>query len=98
MHAKTFAVDGERIFIGSFNFDPRSAALNTEMGVLIDSADIAAALSRALDAAETFHGAVTWTEAVEGDDPVIYDREPNTSAVRRGMVTFMSWLPVEWIF
>jgi putative cardiolipin synthase len=29
LHAKTFAVDGERLFVGSFNFDPRSAALNT---------------------------------------------------------------------
>ncbi|WP_373832596.1 phospholipase D family protein, partial [Delftia acidovorans] len=29
LHAKTFAVDGERIFVGSFNFDPRSAHLNT---------------------------------------------------------------------
>ncbi|AHG66128.1 putative phospholipase D [Advenella mimigardefordensis DPN7] len=32
LHAKTFAVDHKRVFIGSFNFDPRSANLNTEMG------------------------------------------------------------------
>jgi cardiolipin synthase C len=31
LHAKTFAVDGEQVFIGSFNFDPRSSELNTEM-------------------------------------------------------------------
>ena len=37
LHAKTFAVDGERVFVGSFNFDPRSAQLNTEMGLVIDS-------------------------------------------------------------
>src|SRR5690606_36067072 len=37
LHAKTFAVDGARVFVGSFNFDPRSANLNTEMGFLIDS-------------------------------------------------------------
>ena len=35
LHSKTMAVDGETIFIGSFNFDPRSFALNTEMGVVI---------------------------------------------------------------
>ena len=34
LHAKTYAVDGERIFVGSFNFDQRSARLNTEMGVV----------------------------------------------------------------
>ncbi|MCU4652976.1 phospholipase D family protein [Roseibacterium sp. SDUM158016] len=104
LHAKTFAVDGERIFIGSFNFDPRSASLNTEMGFLIDSPEIATALSRALDATETFFqvsagpdGAIIWTETIEGGEVVTFDREPNTSAFQRGMVTFMSWLPVEWI-
>src|SRR5262249_3964270 len=49
LHAKTFAVDRSRIFIGSFNFDPRSAHLNTEMGVLFDSPTLAARLSQALD-------------------------------------------------
>ncbi|MDX1561273.1 MAG: phospholipase D family protein, partial [Marinobacter sp.] len=34
LHAKTFAVDGETLFVGSFNFDPRSANLNTELGFL----------------------------------------------------------------
>ncbi len=38
LHAKTFAVDQRRVFVGSFNFDPRSAKLNTEMGLIIDSA------------------------------------------------------------
>ena len=41
LHAKTFAVDRARIFIGSFNFDPRSARLNTEMGFVIDSPALA---------------------------------------------------------
>jgi putative cardiolipin synthase len=34
LHAKPFMVDGRSGFIGSFNFDPRSISLNTEMGVL----------------------------------------------------------------
>src|SRR5207245_6377187 len=41
LHAKTFAVDRSRVFVGSFNFDPRSARLNTEMGFVIDSAALA---------------------------------------------------------
>ena len=45
LHAKTFAVDRRRVFVGSFNFDPRSAKLNTEMGVIIDSASLAERLS-----------------------------------------------------
>jgi putative cardiolipin synthase len=104
LHAKTFAVDGERIFIGSFNFDPRSAMLNTEMGFLIDSPEIATALSRALDRTETFYALSTgpddanvWTETTADGQTITFDREPNTTAFQRGMVTFMSWLPVEWI-
>ncbi len=41
LHAKTFQLDGKRIFVGSFNFDPRSAVLNTEMGMVIDSPELA---------------------------------------------------------
>lgn len=37
LHAKTFILDDSKIFAGSFNFDPRSAFLNTEMGVLIEA-------------------------------------------------------------
>lgn len=35
IHAKTVVVDGETVFIGTFNLDPRSANLNTEVGVLV---------------------------------------------------------------
>src|SRR5699024_6099249 len=37
LHAKTFVVDNNWIFVGSFNMDPRSARLNTEMGLLFES-------------------------------------------------------------
>ena len=36
LHAKTFAFDRRIGFIGSYNLDPRSNKLNTEMGVLFD--------------------------------------------------------------
>lgn len=41
LHAKTFVTDNKRVFIGSFNFDPRSARLNTEMGYIIHSSELA---------------------------------------------------------
>lgn len=49
LHAKTFESDCERIFIGSFNFDPRSASLNTEMGVTIHSPDLASKIATDLE-------------------------------------------------
>ncbi len=45
LHTKAFIIDGRRGFIGSFNLDMRSAALNTEMGVLFDDPEIGAALA-----------------------------------------------------
>ncbi|SHK10805.1 PLD-like domain-containing protein [Roseomonas rosea] len=50
LHAKTFVVDRERIFVGSFNFDPRSAELNTALGFVIDSPRLAGALADAFEA------------------------------------------------
>ena len=41
LHAKTYLADVHTIFVGSMNLDPRSARLNTEMGVMIDSATFA---------------------------------------------------------
>src|SRR5262249_22002077 len=45
LHAKTFAIDESRAFVGSFNFDQRSTHLNTEMGLVIESATLARAIS-----------------------------------------------------
>ena len=42
LHTKAFIVDEEHVFIGSFNFDPRSANLNTEMGVIINDPELLA--------------------------------------------------------
>ena len=36
-HTKASVADGRHVFIGSMNLDPRSAAINTEMGAVIDS-------------------------------------------------------------
>ena len=41
LHAKTYIFDREEIFIGSFNFDPRSSKINTELGVICDVPEMA---------------------------------------------------------
>lgn len=48
LHAKTFAVDDYQVFIGSYNVDPRSANINTEMGVIINDDQLAKQLHGAL--------------------------------------------------
>ena len=49
LHSKGMVVDRERVFIGSMNFDPRSAGINTEMGAIIESRGLAEALSRLIE-------------------------------------------------
>ena len=41
LHAKVFVFDRQRLFIGSMNFDQRSMRLNTEVGLIIDSPELA---------------------------------------------------------
>lgn len=104
LHAKTFAIDGQRIFVGSFNFDPRSAMLNTEMGVLVESPRIAVALSQALDARGMVYevtrsnaGPLIWREQTSGGPEIVHTTEPHASLFRRALTRAASWLPVEWI-
>ncbi|WP_421462309.1 phospholipase D family protein [Aurantimonas sp. NFXS3] len=102
LHAKTFAVDGKRIFIGSFNFDPRSVQLNTEMGLLIDSELLAQKLHAAFD--DEFPG-LSWRVEVKDDkiawiDPAtgtVTTEEPGSSKFRNLALTVIGWLPVEWL-
>lgn len=106
LHAKTFAVDRERVFVGSFNFDPRSMSLNTELGVVIHSTRLAGALSDALEARlprvayEVVPGArgngIEWIDRGEGGE-VRLSREPETGAWRRFGVGLLSVLPIEWL-
>ena len=49
LHAKSMVVDGETVYIGTFNLDPRSANLNTEVGVLVDSKELADQLTGSIE-------------------------------------------------
>ena len=103
LHAKTFAVDRERLFVGSFNFDPRSAELNTEMGLVIHSPALAGRLaesfdthvpSRAYEVRLSADGKLSWIERTpEGEKR--YDTEPGVGFFRRATVGLLSILPIE---
>ena len=49
LHAKSMVIDDSKVFIGTFNLDPRSANLNTEVGVLIDSLKLGQQLKRSIE-------------------------------------------------
>jgi len=49
LHAKSMVIDDTKVFIGTFNLDPRSANLNTEVGVLIDSEELGQQLTQSIE-------------------------------------------------
>ncbi len=49
IHAKTMVVDGKVVYIGTFNFDPRSQNLNTEVGVIVRNVDLAQSVKAAIE-------------------------------------------------
>ncbi len=49
LHAKSMVIDDQIIFIGTFNLDPRSTNLNTEVGVLIENHELARQLSKSIE-------------------------------------------------
>ena len=49
LHAKAAVLDREHVFIGSFNFSPRSRNLNTEMGILVHSPEFGERVATVMD-------------------------------------------------
>ncbi|UTF61611.1 phosphatidylserine/phosphatidylglycerophosphate/cardiolipin synthase family protein [Gilvimarinus sp. DA14] len=100
LHAKTFVVDQRWVFVGSFNLDPRSAWLNSEMGVLIDSPDLARKLLEGVDAllqniayeVQWQDEDIAWLDTYSGE---VYNTEPNASWWRRAMANVLKIMPVE---
>jgi putative cardiolipin synthase len=104
LHAKTFTVDGEKLFVGSFNFDPRSVRLNTEIGFIVESPELAQGLR------SFFHDRVAqlayqvvlvddrlqWIER-DGDMTTIHKKEPGTKPLQRLILALLSRLPVKWL-
>jgi putative cardiolipin synthase len=105
LHAKTFAVDDERVFIGSFNFDLRSLRLNTELGFVIESPALAKQISgtfdesiplRAYEVRLAENGSLYWLER-SGPTVTRHDTEPGTGFWRRFGVYLLSLLPIDWL-
>lgn len=103
LHAKNIAVDRQRAFVGSFNLDPRSKNLNTEMGLVVWSPSIATALSKGLDESLpavayelrlSADGQLQWLAANEQPQGV----EPDTNAWRRFKYHFWQLFPsLDWL-
>ena len=102
LHAKTFTVDRERLFVGSFNFDPRSIDLNTELGFVIESPKLAAQIADAFDSEIPQHsylvqqdenGRLRW----HSPGAPLQTREPGMSVLDHLIVRVAAALPIQWL-
>lgn len=103
LHTKAFTVDGKTAFVGSLNFDPRSASLNTEMGVLCTHPalvdEVEAVFEEETRPANSFrltleNGRLRWQDS-ENSKPRVLRREPEAGFMRRLTAGIISILPIE---
>lgn len=109
LHAKLFVFDRKRVFIGSMNFDQRSMHLNTELGLIIDSPELAQQVAQRFDAMVQPANAyklelrsqggysspkLVW-DTLENGRAVEYDSEPARSGWQDFEAQFFSLLPLD---
>jgi len=111
LHAKSFIIDQESVFIGSMNLDPRSVQINTEIGLLIDSPELAQELEHRY---ETVLSKASYSVVLEPKNPdkpnaskklvwienrdgveIRYEEEPHTTFWQRFGVDLIGLLPVD---
>ena len=104
LHTKAMAFDREAVFIGSFNLDPRSAVINTEAGLYIESPELAerlrAYMATGVVPANSYrvlldpNGEIVW-ETVRDGQTVRYRDEPETGFRRRFVANLWKLLPID---
>jgi putative cardiolipin synthase len=107
LHAKLYVFDRERFFIGSMNFDQRSKHLNTEIGLIINSPELAQQTAARFDSMTQPENAyvlsernpgsgpgknVVW-DTVENGKPVEYSQEPSQSHWQKFKMGLLAMLP-----
>lgn len=90
LHMKCAIVDGRQVFLGSMNLDQRSAKLNTELGVIIDSSEMAQQLASLSDDGSSYRvrlstttNSIEWVEQAENGAEIVYSVPPETTAWQR---------------
>ena len=105
LHAKVYIIDRKDIMIGSFNLDPRSIELNTEITIAIHSPELAAQVvkmfNEVIEPETSYHvqasantKALIWN-TVTDDQQITYTQEPDAGIWRRIQENILSLLPLE---
>ena len=104
LHTKAMVFDNTSVFVGSFNLDPRSAAINTEGGLYIESPQIAkevlAYMDHGVDPKNSYRvtlnekGKLSWVTEIAGKE-VTYHTEPEVERWKKFQSKVIEILPVE---
>jgi putative cardiolipin synthase len=103
LHAKVFAIDGKRLFVGSFNLDPRSAFINTEMGLVVEHEELT---QNYIESIEDVLAELTYRVRLDANGELVwehhseqgitrYTEEPHTTGWQRFKVDMLGILPIE---
>ncbi|RZL45312.1 MAG: phospholipase D family protein [Variovorax sp.] len=92
LHSKTAVIDKRKIFVGSMNLDPRSASQNTEMGVVVDSPQLAREMLRIINVSKLQNsyrlrlarpgGTLEWL-TTDGENEMVLTAEPESTFFQR---------------
>lgn len=104
LHTKAIVFDREAVFIGSFNLDPRSATLNTEAGLYVESPEIARQVIEYMEEGVAPENA--FRVLLDDDDDLRwviekdgfrldYDKDPNSAWYQRWAAGLIRMLPIE---
>lgn len=110
LHTKGLVVDRQELFIGSFNFDPRSNNINTEIGLYVNSPELAAQVAEYMDEGVKLENCyrlevekdeeenvdrLVWVTLDESGNEIRYYSEPDASWWKRIISSVISLLPIE---
>jgi putative cardiolipin synthase len=109
LHAKVFVFDRQRVFVGSMNLDQRSLHLNTEIGLIIESPELARQIALrfaditqpansyvlVLSEADRFGQRHLVWRTLEDGARMDFDQEPNVTFWQRLQIDMLSMLPLD---
>jgi len=109
LHAKVFVFDRQRVFVGSMNLDQRSLHLNTEIGLIIESEELARQIALrfaditqpansyvlVLSDADRFGQRHLVWRTLEDGARMDFDQEPNVTFWQRLQIDMLSMLPLD---
>ena len=104
MHTKAIVFDLKDVFIGSFNLDPRSAAINTEAGIYVQSPELAGQVVDFMEEGVAPENAfrvllddnsdLRWV--IEKDGVRLdYDTDPNSRWYQRWIARLIALMPID---